>query len=246
MNRVKFSTIAHRDHLFANPIGEAKIDRVLQLFDLSAGNHVLDVGCGNAELLIRLIEHYAVVGIGVDPNAAALAVARQRASERINTANLHLHNLPINKVVIDRPMDAALCIGSTHAYGDYDGTLHALRELVRPGGLVLIGEGYWKRAPNADYLTLLGSTVDELIDPATNISRAVAAGLTPLYTVVSNDDEWDHYEGLYCRTVERYVAAHPDDPESAEFRDYIRQWYAGYVRWGRATLRFGLYLYQVS
>lgn len=245
MNRVKFSTIAHRDHLFANPIGEAKIDRVLRLLDLRAGDQVLDVGCGNAELLIRLIEQYGVVGIGVDPNAAALAEARQRAAGRINTANLHLHNLPIDAVVLDRPFDAALCVGSTHAYGDYERTLHALKDVLRPGGQLLIGEGYWKRTPTPDYLALLGAAPDELTDHATNITRAVAARLTPLYTVVSNDDEWDHYEGLYCRAVEQYVAAHPEDPESGEFRDYIRQWYAGYVRWGRETLGFGLYLYQV-
>jgi hypothetical protein len=70
----------------------------------------------------------------------------------------------------------------------------------------------------------------------------VALGFTALYTAVSSDDDWDHYEGLYCRAVERYVAAHPEDPEGAEFRDYIRRWYSGYLRWGRKTLGFGLYL----
>lgn len=245
MNRAKLSAIAHSDHLFANPIGEAKIDRVLGLLDLPAGARVLDVGCGNAELLIRLIELYDVVGIGVDPNRAAIDEARQHAAVRINAARLTLHALPIQDVALDPPPDAALCVGSTHAYGDYQRTLDALKVLVRPGGLLLIGEGYWKREPDPDYLALLGATPDELTDHATNVTRAVAAGLTPLHTVVSNDDEWDHYEGLYCRATERYVEAHPDGPDSAEFRDYIRRWYAGYLRWGRETLGFGLYLYRV-
>lgn len=92
MDRVKFSTIAHHDHLFANPIGEARIDRVLRLLDLRAGSQILDVGCGNAELLIRLIEQYDVVGIGVDPNGAALTEARQhtgRTHQRRAAAFFH-------------------------------------------------------------------------------------------------------------------------------------------------------------
>jgi len=245
MDRARFSTIAHRDHVFANPFSEAKIDRVLGLLDLQPGSAVLDVGCGNAELLIRLIERYQIVGVGVDPNAAALDEARRRKADRIPDGQLQLHQCRAEEYTADCAFDAALCVGSTHAYGDYEGTLIALKRVVRPGGHVLIGEGYWKRPPDASYLQLLGAEPDELTSHAENVSRAAAAGLTPLYTITSSDDEWDHYEGLYCRAVQRYVAAHPEDPEAAAFTDYIRQWYAGYIRWGRETLGFGLYLLRV-
>jgi ubiquinone/menaquinone biosynthesis C-methylase UbiE len=247
MNRTKFSTIAHRDHVFANPLSAAKVDRVLDLLDLQPGAHVLDVGCGNAELLLRLIERFDSVGVGVDPNAAALDEARRRAAGRVNIQRLQLHQQSIADFgAVEGAYAAALCIGSTHAYGDYLGTLAGLQRLVRPGGQIVIGEGYWKQPPDTAYLALLGAEPDELTDHVTNVTRAGAAGLIPLYSTVSSDDEWDHYEGLYCRAIERYVAAHPDDPDSAEFSAYIRQWYAGYLRWGRATLGFGLYLFQTS
>lgn len=247
MNRTKFSTIAHGDHLFANPLSETKIDRVLGLLDLQPGAPVLDVGCGNAELLLRLIERFDVVGVGVDPNAAALGEARRRAAGRVAAGQLQLHQQPVAEFDAQQhSYAAALCIGSTHAYGDYPSTLAALQRLVHPGGLIVIGDGYWKQPPDPEYLALLGAQPDELTDHAANVTRAVAAGLVPLYSVVSSDDEWDHYEGLYCRAIERYVAAHPDDPDSAEFSAYIRRWYAGYLRWGRATLGFGLYLFQTQ
>lgn len=244
MNRARFSLIAHRDHIFANPLGEDKIDRLLELLDLPPGAQALDIGCGNAELLIRLIERYNIVGTGIDPNAEALNDGLRRAQGRIPAERLHLHAIPASDFKPDRTFDAALCIGASHAYGNYQQTLSALKTLVRLGGQILIGEGYWKRDPDPEYLALLGAEPGELTTHADNMSRAVAVGLTPLYSATSSEDDWDHYEGLYCRAVERFVAAHPDDPESPEFAAYIRRWYAGYLRWGRVTLGFGLYLFQ--
>ncbi|HEY0736974.1 MAG TPA: class I SAM-dependent methyltransferase [Herpetosiphonaceae bacterium] len=244
MNRTRFSLIAHRDHTFANPLSEEKIDRLLRLLDLPPDAQVLDVGCGNAELLIRLIERYRITGTGVEHNAEALADGPRRAQGRIPVERLQLHAIPAADFKPDRLFDAALCIGASHAYGGYTQTLAALKALVRPGGQILIGEGYWKRDPDPKYLAVLGAERGELTSHAKNVSRAVAAGLTPLYSVTSSDDDWDHYEGLYCRAIERFVAAHPDDPDSPEFAAYIRRWYAAYLRWGRETLGFGLYLFQ--
>ena len=140
--------------------------------------------------------------------------------------------------------DAALCTGSTHAFGGYRQTLRALAKVVRPGGSLLIGEGYWKRDPHADYLAAIGATRVEFTDHAGNVARAVEEGLVPLYSAVSSDDEWDRYEGLYLRAVERYIAAHPEDPDTPLFRDHIRRWRDSYLRWGRDTLGFGLYLFR--
>lgn len=246
MNHTKFSTIAHRDHCFANPLSEAKVDRLLDLLALTPGSRVLDVGCGNAELLLRLIERYQISGIGVEPNTAVVAEAHRRAAARIPPEQLHLHAMPIADFVAEpATFDAALCVGSTHAYGDYRRTLTALSALVRPGGQLLIGEGFWKRSPDPAYLALLDAQPDEMTTHAENVARAVAAGLTPLYAAVSSDDDWDHYEGLYCRAMERYLAAHPDDPDAPAFRQHIRRWRDGYLQWGRDTLGFALYLFQV-
>lgn len=246
MNRMKFSTIAHANHTFANPLSEEKINRIFALMNLSSDDQVLDVGCGNAELLIRLIERYGIRGVGVDPNREALAEGERRGSQRIAADRLTLYPLKMEEFEPEgRLFAAALCIGSSHAYGDYESTLKALKELVMPGGLILMGEGYWKQPPSPEYLEHLGATPDELSKHAENVSRAAKLGLTPLYSLVSSDDDWDHYEGLYALTMERYVYDHPEDPDSVEFRNYIRDWYDGYLRWGRDTLGFGLYLFRV-
>jgi hypothetical protein len=69
-------------------------------------------------------------------------------------------------------------------------------------------------------------------------------GFVPVFTAVSGDAEWDAYEGLYHRTVEDYVAAHPEDPDAPVMAERIRRWREAYLRWGRDTLGFGLYLFE--
>lgn len=89
-----------------------------------------------------------------------------------------------------------MCIGSTHAFGTgdtaYPNTLRELSRLVRPGGHLLIGEGYWKQPPAPDYLKLIGEPAVIYRDHAGNISFAEQHSLVTLYAAVSNNDEWDH------------------------------------------------------
>lgn len=66
MNRLRFSTIAHRDQVFCSPLSSAKADQLVALLDLPKPARVLDVGCGKAELLLRIIARYGAVGVGVD------------------------------------------------------------------------------------------------------------------------------------------------------------------------------------
>jgi len=141
--------------------------------------------------------------------------------------------------------DAAICTGSTHAFGGYRQTLRALSHVVRRGGQILVGEGYWRKDPEAGYLQALGATRAEFHDHAGNVAVAVEEGLVPLYSTVSTGDEWDRYEGLYLRAVERYVASHPEDPDTPALRDHIRRWRDAYLKWGRDTLGFGMYLFRV-
>ena len=58
------------------------MDRVLALLDAKPGERALDVGCGKAEVLLRLIERYGVKGVGVDTNPAFLEQARTGLARR--------------------------------------------------------------------------------------------------------------------------------------------------------------------
>lgn len=64
-----------------------------------------------------------------------------------------------------------LDVNPTHAYGSFRSALESLSRLVRPGGSILIGEGYWRREPDPGYLHLLGAEPDELNDRGQAASR---------------------------------------------------------------------------
>lgn len=243
----KFTNIAHRDHLFHSPLAEAKVDRLLSLLDLSPGARVLDAGCGPAELLIRTIERFGVSGVGIDFAPHAIAEARARAARRVPDADLTLHEVPIADVPLAASsFDLAFCVGSTHLYGDLSGALRALRELVRPGGHIVIGDIFWRREPDPAFLSFLEASREDHALHADNVAKGLAENLAPLYAAVSSEDDWDHYEGLYARGIERYVIAHPDDPDGPAMLARIRTWRDAYLRWGRDTFGFALYLFYRS
>ena len=243
MEHQKFSTIAHRDHEFYSPLSTQKIDRVLNLIPLTPTDKVIDVGCGRAEMLIRLCERTGAQGIGIDFNPTFIQQAQQNAVGRITDNQIMWISKPVAEVDIEpTSLKAALCIGATHAFGNYHTTLTILSELVEPGGHILVGEGYWKTLPGQAYLDFLGATVDDYDTHANNIRAGANAGLKPLYAVVSSDDEWDHYEGLYARAIELYTHAN-DDSDVPAMQERISKWREAYLQWGRATLGFGLYLF---
>jgi hypothetical protein len=64
-----------------------------------------------------------------------------------------------------------------------------------------------------------------------------------LHAFVASPDEWDEYEWKYSRSIERYALEQPQDPDVPAMLERIRRWRDGYLRWGRDTLGFGVYLF---
>ena len=245
MEPQKFTTIAHQDHRFCCPVSAAKAAELVEALELRASDRVIDVGCGKAEWLIRLVERYDVHAIGVDTNSQFLEEARRQAGARIRPGRLELHHLAMTDFAAgDGVYAASICIGSSHAFGDHRSALWGLANLTRPGGLILLGEGYWKQPPTSQYLAFLGAELSDFRTHAGNVLAGLENGLTPLYSCVSSDDEWDRYEGLYSRAVDRHLGNHPNDPDVDELRDRIGSWREAYLRWGRDTFGFGFYLFR--
>ena len=245
MNPHKFSAIAHRDHDFCNPVAAGKIERIFDLLPVDAKAEALDLGCGRGELALRLIARFGMRVTAVDRSAPMLDAARARAQAcgalerlRLVESDIAEFNPP------SQAFDLTVMLGGGGIGGGIAGICRTLAGWTRRGGHVLIGEGYWARPPAPEYLAHLDAQPDELRDHLGNVQAGIDAGLIPLHAFVASPDEWDEYEWKYSRSIERYALEQPADPDVPAMLDRIRRWRDGYLRWGRDTLGFGVYLFQ--
>jgi SAM-dependent methyltransferase len=244
MNHHKFSAIAHRDHDYCNPISAVKIERLLDLLTLDENTRVLDLGCGRAELALRIIERFGSSVVAVDNSSPMLDAARERAEWTGALHKLHLDDIDIRDFRADpETFHLTVMMGAGGIAGGMSGICSSLKGWTKGGGYVLIGEGYWRQRPHPDYLSLLGGLDGQYLDHRGNVQAGVDAGLIPMHAATASMDEWDEYEWKYCRSIERYAREMPDDPDVPAMLERIRRWRDGYLRWGRDTLGFAVYLF---
>jgi SAM-dependent methyltransferase len=206
------SAIAHGDLPFHNPIPEEAFDALIRLLAAEPPDRVLDVGCGRGELLLRIAEHAGVGGLGIDLSLEQIALARDEAAARATAEHLTFECRDAAALVASAGgYAAACCIGSTHALGGLETTLTRLTELVRPGGYVVVGEGYWLRPPEPEVLDALGAAADELAGLSSLITAGDRHGLRLDYLAVADHSDWNRYEWAYVWNLDRYAGDHPDE-----------------------------------
>jgi SAM-dependent methyltransferase len=232
MDRAQASRIAHGELRLWNPLSEAALDEAIELLEPPPGGRVLDVACGRAEVLRRVAERFDVEATGYDSDAALIESGPPGL------------DLQVRDSPPAGPFDVVLCIAASHALGGFPDALGALAELVRPGGEVLLGEGYWRRPPSAEYLDALGgASADELPDYGALMRAAEQAGLTPVYSSVASDADWDRYEWRLILNAERWAAAHATDPGVEVMSERARRARERMTMpGGRETLGFALVL----
>lgn len=203
-----------------NPLGRERVLEVIGLAGLEAGDRVVDAGCGSGELLASLDN--GLVRTGIELESSLVEMARERDPE-VSWVVGDAANVPL-------PADVALamCVGSTHAFGTGPDALeNAVRHLgasVRPRGHLLIGEGYQKRPLAEGYAALLGTPSGIERTHLENVQAIEAMGWTCVHAITASEAEWDAFEWAFFR------------------RKGQRAWRDAYLRWGRDTMGFGLYL----
>ncbi|MFC0524804.1 SAM-dependent methyltransferase [Pontibacillus salicampi] len=246
MDQTKFSTIAHKQHQFYNPIRADKVDQIIDLLNLNEASRVLDVGAGKGEILFRLIHKYGASCTAIERTAAFADQCRKEAENKGMLSRLTIYENDAKEILptLSPSYNAAVCIGASHAIGTYKDTLNTLSGLVIKGGYVLVGEGFWAKKPNPAYLSFLGAEEQELLSHSENVLFGDDYGLTPIWSVVSSQDEWDAYEWLYSKSIEDYCYYHPEDTDCPEMLAKIKEWRKHYLQYGRETLGFALYLFR--
>ncbi len=240
------SDVWHYDGLvYWSPISEDKMEMLLDMVPLGSGDHALDIGCGCGEILLRLVERYGVSATGIDRSSSALEVASEAIARRAHRSQIKLIETDINELSADPESYGFISsLGGPRIGTSYRDTLRALGSWLRPGGYLLMGELFWAKQPDPEYLEATGLPTDGMNDHWGNMQAGRDEGLTPLFACVSNRDEWDAFEGRILYNVELRAEAYPTEPGLQDNLQHRRAWWEAQQRWGRDTMGFGLYLFR--
>jgi cyclopropane fatty-acyl-phospholipid synthase-like methyltransferase len=247
LDELDFTALAHEGLAFMNPLAEEDVEEMIEALELEPGAHVLDLGCGKAEVLLRVVERYPNVrATGLDRSTVVLAEARRQAEERVPESKVTLLEQDVRDFAPEPgSFDLVISTGGVSFRGGVGGTLAVLSGFVAPGGKLLFGEGYWREEPSAEYLVALGAAREELKDYEGTIDAALDLGLGLKRAVTTSVEDWDAYEDAWARNGERYAEAHDGEDGVDELRRWIE---AGRERYrklgGRDVLGFAFFLFE--
>ncbi|MFG2634133.1 SAM-dependent methyltransferase [Streptomyces sp. NPDC048362] len=213
--------------VFHGPLSEPRADGMVRRLAATRPRSVLDIGCGWAEMLLRLLAAVPEAkGTGIDIDGEDLARARRNAGargldDRVEFVEESALGTPRG------PADVVLCLGASQALTTAEpSTAEALRELrrlVNDGGRVLLGEGFWERPPTESELSGMwpGAAASDHHDLATLLDLAVEAGFRPEWTETADRREWEEFESGYQADLEVWLAGHPEHPLAAGIRERL-------------------------
>jgi len=190
--------VAHAGLTFNAPLSDERAGTLVRALAIAPGRHVLDLGCGWGELLLRIVEaHPATTGTGVDTDRTSLDRGRRLASQR----SLHerVDFVEAECAGFGDHGEVVICVGASQAWGGADVALAALRRSVDSGGLLLFGDGFWSEAPGAVARRAIG----ELPDFDGLLRGAQAAGFRIEQADRSSEEEWDAFESAWRSGLER-------------------------------------------
>lgn len=246
MDLWKYFDITHREHVYCNPMSVEKFEELIALLHLKPGAKVLEIAMGKGEFIIRLAERYKIEGTGIDLSAYHVSDAEKKCKERVPDAHLTFLVMDGANYKPDKPesFDLVACIGASWIYGGHKETLKALKEMAAPKSWIVVGEPYWRQEPAAEFLEATGEKRNSFGMHYENVEAGKELGLELVYTLVSSLDDWDRYEGLQWYAASEWADNHSDDPDAGEVMQRVRENRAHYLRWGRDTIGWSIYVFK--
>lgn len=243
MDIPRIFTITESAHRIHNPFTPEKLATLGAVLRLQPGTAVLDLGSGSGEMLCTWARDYGVTGTGVDLCYLFTEQARNRAHDLCVLDRVIFLLGDAAGYVAAQKVDVAACIGATWIGGGVAGTIELLEKSLRPGGMILIGEPFWRQLPQAEEVAkgcLAHSVSDFLLLPELLASFG-KLGFDVVEMVLADQEGWDRYEAAKWLTMRRWLDANPGDPMAAEVRASLTSEPVRYATYTREYLGWGVF-----
>jgi SAM-dependent methyltransferase len=224
MDIPRIFTISESGHRIHNPFTPEKFAALGAALRLKRGDRALDLGSGSGEMLCT-------------------AQAKRRAEE-LGVADkvVFIHEDAAGYVAGEK-VDIAACVGATWIAGGVYGTIELLAKSLKDGGIILVGEPYWRRLPPTEDAArgCLAGSIEEYLPLPEFVASFGARGYDVVEMVLADQDSWDRYEAAKWLTMRRWLDANPADAFAPEVRAQLTSEPARYAAYTREYLGWGVF-----
>jgi SAM-dependent methyltransferase len=243
MDIPRIFNITESSHRIHNPITPEKLTTLGAALRLESGTRVLDLGSGSGEMLCTWARDYGVIGVGIDMSQLFSEQAKLRAEELGVADRVEFIHGDAAGYVAGEKVGVAACVGATWIGGGVAGTIELLAKSLRSGGIILIGEPYWRQLPPTEDVAkgcLANSISDFLVLPEL-LASFCRLGYDVVEMVLADQDGWDRYEAAKWFTMRRWLEANPDDELAKEVRAQLTSEPERHAAYTREYLGWGVF-----
>ncbi len=243
MDIPRIFTITESAHRIHNPLTPEKLATLGAALRLEKGTRMLDLGSGSGEMLCSWARDLGIIGTGIDMSPLFTGQAQLRAEELGVADRVRFIHGDAAGYASDVKVDVAACVGATWIGGGVAGTIELLARSLRSGGVILIGEPFWRQLPPTEDAAkgcLAGSISDFLTLPELLASFG-QLGYDVVEMVLADQDSWDRYEAAKWLTMRRWLEANPDDEFAKEVRAQLTSEPVRYSAYTREYLGWGVF-----